>query len=176
MEEPLSDGITTGLLQKKKNSYINNLMNKLQSANRVTQQILSLRGEMWQSNKGLLHSLPVGWWPTKAGSEKGGRDGYSCSYRLNYHQESDKCISEMAIWIITSTRGEIKRPLSETGRQAQGHSLNPKWGVCVCKVEIFLPCSFTNKQLRFLHLWQLRKVLRIKIWPYLNTRQILSTF
>lgn len=41
-------------------------MNKLQSANRVTQHILSPRGEMWQSNKGyytgyLLGAVQLRW-------------------------------------------------------------------------------------------------------------------
>lgn len=35
-------------------------MNKLQSANRVTQQILSLRGEMWQSNRGYYRGYLLG--------------------------------------------------------------------------------------------------------------------
>lgn len=35
-------------------------MNKLQSANRVTQHILSPRGEMWQSNKGYYTGYLLG--------------------------------------------------------------------------------------------------------------------
>lgn len=74
-------------------------MNKLQSANRVTQHILSPRGEMWQSNKGYYTGYLLGAVQLRrvARGGKGDCDGYSCSYRLNYHQESDNCISEMAI-------------------------------------------------------------------------------
>lgn len=45
---------------QKKNRYIKNAMNKLQSANRVTQQILSLRGEMWQSDRGYYTGYLLG--------------------------------------------------------------------------------------------------------------------
>lgn len=58
MEEPLSNSITTEPCQK--NRYIKNPMNKLQPANRVTQQILSLRGEMWQSNRGYYTGYLLG--------------------------------------------------------------------------------------------------------------------
>lgn len=93
---------------------------------------------MWRSNRGCnrgyllgavqLHRVVV------VMVEGGGCDGHSCCHRLNYQQESDNCTSWMAIWIITSTRGEIKKLLSETS-SAAGHILNSEWGVCIQKVE-----------------------------------------
>lgn len=71
----------------------------------------------------------------------------------------------MAIWIITSTRGEIKKPLSETGLQAQGHILNSKWEACIQKVETFSKSTLLS---RLTDRWHLSKLPQYHVITLFN--------
>lgn len=112
-QRPLTNTITTTLCQKNISAV---LMNKLHLPiawhNRFSAWGGRCSGLIGVTTEGTCWVLSnyTGW----HGGAGGGCDGHLCCHRLNYHQESDNCISRTAIWIITSTRGEIKKPLRET--------------------------------------------------------------